>query len=109
MAGELRNAGLHAERQLVLFDAGVGLGIADLPVIHLVQGPEPVERIAAHLRRNAGWVVDVQDRIAAAAERHAGVLTREIARGPQAGLRSPAIARYSSGGQRARRTSAGCR
>ena len=49
--GQLGDARLHAEGQLVLLDAGVRLGVAHELVIHLVQGPEPVERIAAHLRR----------------------------------------------------------
>ena len=48
--GQLGNARLHAERQLVLLDPGVRLGVAHELIIHLVQGPQPVQGIPAHLR-----------------------------------------------------------
>ena len=81
--GQLGDAGLHPEGQLVLLDPRVRLGVAHELVVHLVEGLEPVERVAAHLRRNARRVVDVQDRVAAAAERDPGVLARQVARRPQ--------------------------
>ena len=42
--------------------------------IHLVEGLELIEHLAAHFAGHAGRVVDVKDRIAFAAERDAGVL-----------------------------------
>ena len=45
--GQLGDAGLHAEGQLVLLDPRVRLGVAHELVIHLVERLEPVERVAA--------------------------------------------------------------
>jgi hypothetical protein len=46
----------------------VRLGVANLLVIQLVQGLEAVERLAADLRGNAWWVVDIEDRVTGRAE-----------------------------------------
>ena len=83
--GQFGHAGLHAEGQLVLLDAGVRCGIAHLAVVDFVQFPQPVERRAADLGGDAVGVVDVKNRIAAGAEGNAGVLARQIAGRPQAG------------------------
>ena len=60
-------------------------GIADLLIVHLVERLEAVERFAANVGRHAGRIVDVQDRIARRAERHAGMFAGQIAARPQPG------------------------
>ena len=72
--GQLRHAGLHAIRQLVLLNARVRLRIAELLVVQLVERADAVEARAADIARHAGRIVDVQDRIAGRAEAHARVL-----------------------------------
>ena len=49
--GELGNARLHPEGELVLLDPRVRLRVADRLVVHLVERLEPVERAAADLGR----------------------------------------------------------
>ena len=60
-------------------------GSPTLLVVHLVERLQAVERLAADVGGHAGRVVDVQDRVAAGAERHAGVLAGQVARRPEPG------------------------
>ena len=58
---EFGHTGLHPERQFVLLDARVRLGIADGAEIHFVERAQAVERFASHLRVHASGVVDEQN------------------------------------------------
>ena len=83
--GKVGDAGLHAEGELVLLDAGAGFGVADELVVLFVECAQAVEGVASDLGGDAGRVVDEQDGVAAAAEGDTGVLAREVAGGPEAG------------------------
>ena len=88
LGGEIRQIGharLHPKGHLVLRDAGPRLRIADLLERPLVERLKAVERLAAHFGRDAGGIVDVEDRVASGAEADAGVFTGEIAARPEPG------------------------
>src|SRR5437773_7994820 len=71
--GQLRDAGLHAVSHLELLDARVCLGVADAVVVELVERLEAVELAAAKGIGHAPWILDEKNRIALAAEGHAGM------------------------------------
>src|SRR5205814_851778 len=73
LAGEInqfRRAGLHAIRHFVRGNARVDLRIAGLNRAIEVQVADGVNRLPLARGADAGWVAQVQDRIAAAAQRH---------------------------------------
>ena len=78
-------------------------------VVHLVERFEAIERLAADLRGDTGRVVDVENRIAAAAEGDAGSVRRADSPTARAERRSPAPVRCWSAWRPSRRTSAGRR
>ena len=82
--GQFRHACLHAEGHFVLLDARVRLGIAHLAVVDLVERLHAVEHAPAHAVVDTGRVVDEEDGVALAAERHPRVLARQVAARPQA-------------------------
>jgi hypothetical protein len=55
---------LHAEREFILADAGLRLGIAELAEFELVQLVQGVETATTDVARHAGRVVHIQDRLA---------------------------------------------
>ena len=75
---------LHAERHLVLRDAGFDLRIAELIQVHAVEFAGGVEHVAARVRVDAVGIVQVQHRIAARAEAHALVIGGQKAAAPEA-------------------------
>ena len=108
--GQLRHAGLHAEGHLVLLDARAASPGRPAARTFISFSAEPVEHASGAPRaaRPAGLLMN---RIGspAAAERHARVLARQVARRPTAAPRSPAPARCWSAWPPARRRSAGSR
>ena len=80
---EVRHARLHPVSHLVLLNAGVRFGVADLRERHLVELFQAIERFPANVRRHARRVVDEQNRVALGAERHARMFARQEARLPQ--------------------------
>ena len=82
--GQLGHAGLHAERHLVLLDARVRLGVADGLVVEAVELVDAVDGLLAQVVGDARRVVDEEDRVALAAERHARVFPRQVAARPEA-------------------------
>jgi hypothetical protein len=83
--GQLRHAGLHAERHFVLGDAGLRFGIVQLFELFLVQFAERVEHGAAAGGGDAGRILNVENGIADVTEGDSGVFAGEEAAGPHAG------------------------
>lgn len=80
---QLRYARLHPKRQFVLFDPGLGFGIAHQFVVEFIERPEAIERLAADFGGNAGWVVDKEDGISYGPEADSRMHSGKISRGPQ--------------------------
>ena len=68
---QLRRGELHARGQFVARNAAGDFGIADHLLPHGVQVAQRVETVMAHLRRHAGGIVQVHDRLAFVAQQHA--------------------------------------
>ncbi len=79
---QFRHARLHAEGHLVLLDARLRIGVADLRELPLVELGERVEHAPPGLRIDAGRVGQEQHRVALRAQRDARVLARQEARAP---------------------------
>ena len=76
---DLGHAGLHAEGEFVLGDAGDGLGVAEFVLLALVEGVEGVERGATEVAGHARRVVGEQHGVALATALHALVDGRDEA------------------------------
>ena len=81
--GDLGDAGLEVERHLVVGDARGDLGVGRAGKLVFVQLAEAVEREAAVLWRDAGGVIEIEDRIGTGAEAHALMFRGEKTGAPE--------------------------
>ena len=80
---QLRHRRLHAKGHLVLLDAREHRRVGEAFVLSVVQRGECIELGAAIRARHAGGVVQIQNRVALAAQQNALMLRRHEARAPQ--------------------------
>ena len=81
--GQFRHACLHAKRHLVLGDAGLDFRVLRFLKLGAVDGVDAVENRAARTTSNARRIVQIEHRLAGAAEFHALVLGRQEAAPPK--------------------------
>ena len=67
---QLRHALLHAKGHLILAGAGRDIGICQQSRALAIERCDPIERAAAQLPIDAGWISEIEHRIAGVAKFH---------------------------------------